>query len=118
LFLDKCGETEEFRLAVKRTKPVTLQEAVTNAMQEEYLRIGERELAQEKKPAYRPVHGLDDGGNDSNNGYEPTNRGYRRPNLMIIVRTTPGLIITHKDVEVGHKENPSTSVAIVVGDIM
>jgi hypothetical protein len=34
-FLDKCGQSEDFRLAVKRTRPKTLQEAVVNAMQEE-----------------------------------------------------------------------------------
>ena len=28
-FLNKCGQSEDFRLAVKRTKPKTLQEAVT-----------------------------------------------------------------------------------------
>jgi predicted metalloprotease len=32
-FLDKCGQFEDFRLAVKRTSPKTLQEAVVNAMQ-------------------------------------------------------------------------------------
>ena len=31
-FLDKCGQSEDFRLAVKGTRPKTLQEAVTNAM--------------------------------------------------------------------------------------
>lgn len=39
-FLDKCGQSEDFRLAVKRTRPKTLQEAVLNAMQEECLRVG------------------------------------------------------------------------------
>lgn len=54
-FLDKCGQSEEFRLAVKRTRPRTLQEAILSAMQEECLRIGEKELSKEDKPGYRPV---------------------------------------------------------------
>lgn len=40
-FLDKCGQSEDFRLAMKRTRPKTLQEAVLNAMQEECLQVGE-----------------------------------------------------------------------------
>jgi hypothetical protein len=51
-FLDKCGQSEDFRLAVKRTRPKTLQEAVVNAMQEECLRVDEKDLAREK-PANR-----------------------------------------------------------------
>lgn len=31
-FLDKCGQSDDFRLAVKRTRPKTLQEDVINAM--------------------------------------------------------------------------------------
>lgn len=34
-FLDNCSENEDFRLAVKRTRPRTLDDAVTSAMQEE-----------------------------------------------------------------------------------
>jgi hypothetical protein len=45
-FLDKCGQSEDFRLAVKRTRPKTLQEAVVNAMQEECLRVGEKDFLQ------------------------------------------------------------------------
>ncbi|CAC5396591.1 unnamed protein product [Mytilus coruscus] len=41
-FLDACGESEDFRMAIRRTKPKTLQEAVTSAMQEECIRINER----------------------------------------------------------------------------
>ncbi|VDI34082.1 Hypothetical predicted protein [Mytilus galloprovincialis] len=44
-FLDKCGQSKDFRLAVKRTRPNTLQEAVNNSMQEECLRVGEKDLA-------------------------------------------------------------------------
>ena len=59
-FLDKCGHSEDFRLAVKRTRPKTLQNAVINAMQEECLRVGEKDLAKEK-PANRPIYEVDDG---------------------------------------------------------
>lgn len=55
-FLDKCGQSEDFRLAVKRTRPKTLQEAVLSAMQEECLRAGEKDLAKENKPVGRQVY--------------------------------------------------------------
>lgn len=42
-FLDNCHESSDFRLAVKRTRPKTLHEAVTSAVQEESLRLTERE---------------------------------------------------------------------------
>ncbi|MEW8548533.1 MAG: hypothetical protein AB2693_33955, partial [Candidatus Thiodiazotropha sp.] len=42
-FLDNCHESTDFRLAVKRTGPKTIQEAVTNAMKEESLRLTEIE---------------------------------------------------------------------------
>ncbi|CAC5417178.1 unnamed protein product [Mytilus coruscus] len=60
-FLDKCGQSEDFRLGVKRTRPNTLQEAVNNSMQEECLRVGEKDLAREGKPAQRPIHEVGDG---------------------------------------------------------
>ena len=40
-FMDNCSDTEDFRLAVKRTCPKTLQDAVTAAMQEECIRMTE-----------------------------------------------------------------------------
>lgn len=55
-FLDKCGQSEDFRLAVKRTRPKTLQEAVLNAMQEECLRVGERELLKDHKVVHRQIY--------------------------------------------------------------
>ncbi|CAC5386666.1 unnamed protein product [Mytilus coruscus] len=64
-FLDKCGQSEDFRLAVKRTRPNTLQEAVNNSMQEECLRVGEKDLAREGKPAQRPVYEVGDGDSDA-----------------------------------------------------
>jgi hypothetical protein len=59
-FLDKCGQSEDFRLAIKRTRPKTLQEAVVNAMQEECLRVSEKDLAREK-PANRAIYEVEDG---------------------------------------------------------
>ena len=40
---DNCYGSTDFRLSVKITKPKTLQEAITNAMQEECLRLTVRE---------------------------------------------------------------------------
>ncbi|VDI28635.1 Hypothetical predicted protein [Mytilus galloprovincialis] len=40
-FLDGCGESEEFRLSVRRSRPKTLQGAVTSAMEEECIRLSE-----------------------------------------------------------------------------
>ncbi|CAG2193100.1 unnamed protein product [Mytilus edulis] len=40
-FLDACCESEEFCMFIRRTKPKTLQEAVSSAMQEECIRMNE-----------------------------------------------------------------------------
>ncbi|CAC5397283.1 unnamed protein product [Mytilus coruscus] len=40
-FLDACGESEEFRMFIRRTMSKTLQEAVSSAMQEECIRMNE-----------------------------------------------------------------------------
>ncbi|CAG2205336.1 unnamed protein product [Mytilus edulis] len=61
-FLDKCGQSEDFRLAVKRTRPKTLQDAVLSAMQEECLRAGEKDLAKDGKIVNRQIYEVDDGG--------------------------------------------------------
>ncbi|CAC5415589.1 unnamed protein product [Mytilus coruscus] len=63
-FLDKCGQSEDFRLSVKRTRPNTLQEAVINSMQEECLRVGEKDLAKHFKPVQRPIFEVEDGDSD------------------------------------------------------
>lgn len=87
-FLDKCGETEEFRLAVKRTRPKTLQEAVTNAMQEESLRVGEKELVKDKKPFKSQVLGLDNG--DHGDDEVATGTGeQRQPQLRCVSQGFP-----------------------------
>ena len=47
-FMDNCSGTEDFRLTVKRTRPKTLQDAVTAAMQEECIRMTEDQSYAEK----------------------------------------------------------------------
>ncbi|CAC5397958.1 unnamed protein product [Mytilus coruscus] len=66
-FLDKFVQSEDFRLAVKRTRPNTLQEAVNDSMQEECLRVGEMDLVREGKPAHvqRPIYEVEDGDSDA-----------------------------------------------------
>ena len=56
-FLENCSNTADFRMAVKRTKPQTLQEAVKNAIQEECIRLGESEKKAANKPN-KPVFDL------------------------------------------------------------
>ncbi|CAC5364625.1 unnamed protein product [Mytilus coruscus] len=51
-FLDACGESEEFRLSVRRSRPKTLQDAVTSAMEEECIRLSERHKNSMKKTVY------------------------------------------------------------------
>lgn len=54
-FLDNCSENEDFRLAVKRTRPRTLDDAVTSAMQEECIRMTEnkkRDVRYPRPPVY------------------------------------------------------------------
>ncbi|WAR06074.1 hypothetical protein MAR_021443 [Mya arenaria] len=47
-FLDNCHEPTEFRISAKRTRPKSLQDAVTAAMQEECLRLSERDKLKDK----------------------------------------------------------------------
>lgn len=61
-FLDKCGQSEDFRLAVKRIRPKTLQGAVINVMQEECLRVGEKELDKDK-PVNKAIYEVSGGRN-------------------------------------------------------
>jgi hypothetical protein len=80
-FLHKCAQSEDFRLAVKRTRPRTLQEAVVNAIQEECLRAGEKDLAKEVKPAQRLVYEVGERGNNEVVAMEATgasNNGFSR----------------------------------------
>ena len=54
-FLDNCHESTDFRLAVKRTRPKTLHEAVTSAVQEESLQLTERERSKHDYRS-RPIY--------------------------------------------------------------
>ena len=54
-FMDNCSDDDEFRLAVKRTRPTTLQEAVTAAMQEECIRLTENRKIREPRN-HRPIY--------------------------------------------------------------
>ncbi|CAC5364643.1 unnamed protein product [Mytilus coruscus] len=51
-FLDAYGESEEFRLSVRRSRPKTLQDAVTSAMEKEYIRLSKRHKISAKKTVY------------------------------------------------------------------
>lgn len=70
-FLDNCSGNEEFRLAVKRTRPKTIQEAITAAMQEECIRIGEQESMKTVRLPRREVYSVHD------NKRSETNQRYR-----------------------------------------
>lgn len=54
-FLDNCSSNEDFRLAVKRTRPKTLSEAITAAMQEECIRFTENRKHKLYAPAVYEV---------------------------------------------------------------
>lgn len=57
--MDNCNADNDFRLAVKRTRPKSLQEAVTAAMQEECIRMTEnRNLRSKENNPIRPVYGV------------------------------------------------------------
>ena len=51
-FLDVCGESEDFRMAIRRARPKTLQEAVTRAMEEECIRLTEQSHKSYKRHVY------------------------------------------------------------------
>lgn len=56
-FMDNCSDNEDFRLAVKRTRPANLQDAVTAAMQEECIRMTEN-LKMRDRRVERPVYDI------------------------------------------------------------
>ncbi|VDI84212.1 Hypothetical predicted protein [Mytilus galloprovincialis] len=80
-FLDKCGQSDDFRLAVKRTRPNILQEAVINAMQEECLRVGEKDLAKHLKPVQWPIFEVGDGDIYSDDDVTAVAEGTKRENV-------------------------------------
>lgn len=51
-FLDNCHESRDFRMAVKRTHPTTVAEALVHAMQEECLRTEEKN----KEPSLSKIY--------------------------------------------------------------
>ena len=55
-FLDNCSPYEDFRLAVKRTRPKKIQEAITSAMQEECIRVRESESSKPGKQWKRDIY--------------------------------------------------------------
>ena len=68
-------------LLLKRTRPRTLQEAVVNAMEEECLRAGEKDLAKEVKSALRLLYDVGERGNNEVVATEATgasNNGFSR----------------------------------------
>ena len=94
VFLDKCGQSEDFRLAAKRTRPRTLQEAVVNAMQEECLRAGEKDLAKEVKPAQCLVYEVGERGNNEVVATEATrasNNGFSRLEVRENINDNPNI---------------------------
>lgn len=91
-FLDACGESEDFRVAIRRTKPKTLLEAVSSATQEECIRINERNM---NRPVCRNIYAVDkmesnnERKNDTPHRNSPTNGQFvnrRNPKQLIICR--------------------------------
>ena len=54
-YLDNCSDSENFRIAIKRMRPKTLQEAISFSMQEECIRFSEKSLSQSNK-VERNIH--------------------------------------------------------------
>lgn len=54
--MDNCSEGSEFRYAVKRIRPKTLQNAITAAMQEESIRLGENSRKHDARTNRRTVY--------------------------------------------------------------
>ncbi|CAG2254916.1 unnamed protein product [Mytilus edulis] len=77
--LDKCGQSGDFRLAVKRTRYNTLHDAVINAMQEECFRVGEKGITKQFKPVQRPIFEVEDW--DSDEDVTTEAEGTRRDNV-------------------------------------
>lgn len=76
-FLDNCHDSSDFRLSLRRTKPKTLQEAITNAMEEECVRLTERENSSKPKRAFgtrREVKGRGRGENRDSSRMESSTK--------------------------------------------
>lgn len=74
-FMDNCSDNEDFRLAVKRTRPANLQDAVTAAMQEECIRMTEN-LKMRDRRVERPVYDIHNTYARTVNKNNQTERGY------------------------------------------
>lgn len=92
-FLDNCSASEEFRLAVKRTRPKTLDDAVTTAMQGECIRSTENKRYQVRKDYQPPVYNVDDrryaGKGTSLNTDNATKRCYKCNSSQHLMRNCP-----------------------------
>lgn len=92
-FLDNCSEMENFRLAVRRTRPKTLQEAVTAAMQEDCIRISEKQNKDPRiftKPRVFQVSQWNDGNNDIDNKRSGVKKTcYRCNSTQHLIRNCP-----------------------------
>lgn len=78
-FLDACSENEEFRLAVRRSRPKTLQEAITHAMEEECIRLSEKSKGPLKKNIYS-VESRNSEVNGENKRFSPNAYAYNGRN--------------------------------------
>lgn len=92
-FLDNCSEMENFRLAVRRTRPKTLQEAVTTAMQEDCIRISEKQNKDPRiftKPRVFQVSQWNDGNNYIDNKRSGVKKTcYRCNSTQHLIRNCP-----------------------------
>lgn len=99
-FLDNCSASEKFRLAVKRTRPKTLDDAVTAAMQEECIRSTENKRYQVKKDYQPPVYNIDDrryaGKGTSLNTDNATKRCYKLNSSQHLMRNCPKKRLSNK----------------------
>ena len=80
-FLDNCSETDDFRLAVRRTRPKSIQEAVTAAMQEDCIRVSEDRKYREQKLPKRPIYAMNQRGPFPNRQYSDNQRDKRMPEM-------------------------------------
>lgn len=92
-FLDNCSASEKFRLAEKRTRPKTLDNAWTAAMQEEYMRSTENNIYQSRKDYEPPVYNINDrryaGKVTSRNTDNATKRCYKCNSSQHLMRNCP-----------------------------
>lgn len=82
-FLDNCSEDSDFRYAVKRIRPKTLQDAITAAMQEECIRLGENSREHYARTNRRTVYAVSEdfrnaNANKSTQQMKPRFEGNRR----------------------------------------